>query len=570
MRMRAWLSIAAAIAMLSGCKNDPQVDYVDLSRVDSASADLTTAQDLTNSDLTAGPDAALPDLAIADSEPGDAAVEPPDLFVPPGSDLTVLADLSVLPDLVVAPDLRPIVFDLAGADAAVTVPVSHARELRAAWVATVFRLDFPSRTNLSVLEARAEIGGIIDKAAASGLNAVFFQVRPESDALYASTLEPWSRFISGTQGVNPGYDALALFVEIGHAKGIEVHAWVNPYRALATVGTATASNHVTQTNAAAAITYNNAVTMDPSNLTARSHVVDVVTDITTRYDIDGVVFDDYFYPYPGATPYPDDAMYSAYTTGGGTLSKSDWRRDNVNRLIHDVSDAIRATKAWVRFGVAPFGIYRPGQPAGVTGLDAYEVISCDSLHWMDQEWVDYLSPQLYWETTSTGQPFGKLIDWWASKAKPGRPIIASLALYKMGTSSAWTADQFSAQVALTRGEGTNSQGQVWFRYDNIADNLGGIATTFASVYPNLARPPVVPQVASTSVSPPVVGIGAGTITLNHASPETIRGYAIYEDGDFTKWVPVGTATTPLPSGTYAISAIGRGGVESLGVTVEMP
>jgi uncharacterized lipoprotein YddW (UPF0748 family) len=458
-------------------------------------------------------------------------------------------------------------------DAATLENVSHTRELRAAWVGTVFRLDFPSRTDLTAAEARAEISSIVDATAAAGLNAIMFQVRPESDTFYDSTLEPWSRFVSGTQGVAPAYDPLALFLELGHKQGLEIHAWMNPYRALATPGTPTHTLHVTKRFPAAAITYNGAVTMNPADTTVRAFVVSVATDITSRYDIDGVVFDDYFYPYPGATPFPDDASYTAYTNGGGTLNKSDWRRDNVNALVSAVNTAIHTAKPWVRFGIAPFGIYRPNMPPGVTGLDSYEAISCDSLKWIDSGWVDYLAPQLYWSSTSSGQPFGALIDWWASHAKPGRPVLSSLALYKLGTSSEWTTSEIETQVALTRGE-SGAAGQTWFRFDYLRDDTLGILASFDTFYASPARPPTVLAAASQVVSAPQVAIGPASVALNHAMPSGIGGYAVYRwNGtklEYSRWVPVGTAPIALAAGRYSISAIGRGGVESQGVSVVIP
>ena len=532
-------------AALGGCLDSGlPADPPDLARP----ADLTATPDLVTVADQAMPPA--PDLAVADAL----------------MDLSAPADLSK-PDLAAPPDLVTV-----SQDAAVLETVSHPRELRGVWVGTVFRLDFPSTTTLTVNQATTELQGIVDLTASSGLNAIFFQIRPESDAVYSSTLEPWSRYLTGTQGTAPPYDPLAILIDLGHKKGIEIHAWMNPYRASATAANPTVASHVTKLYPDAAITYNGQITMNPADTRVRDHVIAVVADVTTRYDIDGVVFDDYFYPYPTATPFPDDASYSAYTSGGGMLSKSDWRRSNVNSLVSGVAAAIRGAKSWVRFGVAPFGIYRPGIPAGVTGTDAYEVLACDSVYWMNQGWVDYLAPQLYWTTGSAGQPFGTLIDWWASIAQPGRPVFASLALYKVGTAPEWTTTEMETQVSLSRAE-ANAQGQTWYRYGFLKSNVSNIGASFASFYAKPARPPVVPGAAADVVAAPSVGIAGDTLTLGHAAPSTIRGYAVYKQvGTFSlnRWVPVGSAPVTLTAGRYSVSAIGRGGVESEGVAVVLP
>lgn len=462
-----------------------------------------------------------------------------------------------------------------GGPAPILETVSHRRELRALWVSTVFGLDFPSSTTLTPAEAASELEAIVDVAAAAGMNALFFQVRTESDALYASAIEPWSRFLSGTQGVSPGYDPLALLIASAHAKGIEVHAWMNPYRALVTAGTGTAPNHVSNAFPDAAILYNNAVTMNPADSRVRERIVSAVRELVKSYDVDGVVFDDYFYPYPAGTPFPDDASYDAYVTGGGTLAKSDWRRANVDGLVSAVSAGIRAEKAWVRWGVAPFGIYRPGMPPGVVGLDAYEELACDSIHWIDQQWVDYLAPQIYWTTTSAGQPFESLVDWWASKAKPERPIVPSLALHKLGTTPEWTTSEYATQIALVRAQPAGAAGQTHFRFAFLRDDIGNVKTEIAKLYAAPARPPPLPGATATSVEPPSVTATTGGVTIEHPSLSTIRGYGVYrrsEEGSwsFERFVPSAATTITLASGRFAISAFHRAGVESPGVVVEVP
>lgn len=456
-----------------------------------------------------------------------------------------------------------------------SIAVSHRRELRAVWVATVFRLDFPSATGLSAAQIEAELRTIVDRASAAGLNAIFFQVRPESDALYASTLEPWSRFLTGTQGLDPGYDPLALLLTLAHARGIEVHAWMNPLRGMTTTTVTTARSHVSNTLDAAAILYDGGITMNPADPAVRAHVVDVVVDLLQHYDVDGVVFDDYFYPYPddAGSPFPDADSYSAYTSGGGRLSRSDWRRDNVNQLVEATAAAIEAEEPWVRFGISPFGIYRPGMPAGVVGLDAYEVISCDSVRWIEEGWVDYLAPQLYWPSTSTGQPFGDLIDWWAARGSEERPVLASIGAYRLGSAAAWTVDEIQTQITLTRAAGVGTAGHTFFRDENLAASAP-LRAMLAAEYAIPARPPRVPGMSAVVLEPPSATLVSGALTLGHAREAELSGYAIYQRSGatyaLTTWVPRGTTPPTLDAGTYAVSAIDRAGVESGGTELVVP
>jgi uncharacterized lipoprotein YddW (UPF0748 family) len=448
-------------------------------------------------------------------------------------------------------------------------PVGHDRELRAVWVASVFRLDFPSAAGLSEAAIRAELAAIVETSAAAGLNAIYFQVRPESDALYASSIEPWSRFLTGTQGRDPGYDPLALLIELAAPRGIEVHAWINPLRGLTTTAITVAPNHVSRTLADAAIAYDGGITMDPSDPRVQAHVVEVVVDLVSRYDVDGVVFDDYFYPYPDDTrsPFPDDGSYAAYTAAGGSLGRSDWRRDNVNRLIAAVAAAIEEEEPWVRFGVSPFGIYRPGMPPGVVGLDAYETIACDPLAWIAAGSVDYVAPQLYWPTTSSGQPFGDLIAWWADQGTEERPVLATLGPYRLG-SAGWSVDELALQVELSRAEAPAAAGQTWFRYENIASDAG-LRARMAALYAVPARPPRVPgREGETLAAPTVTG---APLAFSHPRAAELAGYLVYrEDGALEAFVPRGAAVPALASGRYRVSAIDRGGLESLGAPAVVP
>lgn len=474
-------------------------------------------------------------------------------------------------------DAGPVDAGLVTTDSGIVLAtVSHPRELRGIWVATVANLDVPQ--GLSADAGIAAMTALVERTRDAGLNAIFFQVRPESDAWYQSTLEPWSRFLSGTQGRDPAWDPLDALLTAAHARGVEVHAWVNPYRALATAGSQTAMNHVSRTLSAHAITYDGKVTMNPGVTAVRAHVLDVVRDLLGRYDVDGLHFDDYFYPYPDAsgTPFPDDATFQAYRTGGGTLTKSNWRRDNVNTLVREVMAEVTASHPQVRFGVSPFGIWRPNNPQGVVGLDAYETISCDAVAWMNNGWVDYVAPQLYWPTTSSGQPFVPLATWWANGTMGGRHVFVGHGLYRLGTPG-WSVDEIRAQVNATRTLRSRGMlGGIHFREANLRSSTDLLTLFRTDLYATPALPPAIPrQGSSMTPLPPVVTRQGASLTVSHPLPLTARFYALYRFSP-TGWTLVDVAGGvqarfgSLASGTWAVSAVNRGGAESQGVVVTVP
>jgi uncharacterized lipoprotein YddW (UPF0748 family) len=249
--------------------------------------------------------------------------------------------------------------------------VEHSRDFRAAWIATVFNINWPSAPTVPAATQKAQLLSMLDKPQALNTNVVAFQVRPESDALYRSTIDPWSRFLTGTSGRDPGWDPLEFIVAEAHKRSIEVHVWVNPYRGAVNRTVPVAANHITKAFPQYTVTFGNQLWLDPGAPVVRQRIVNTIKDIVQRYDVDGVVFDDYFYPFPATgSVWNDDRSWSEYLAGGGTLTRSNWRRDNVNTMVREVHDMIAAEKPYVRFGISPFGIYRPGQPAGVVGTDA--------------------------------------------------------------------------------------------------------------------------------------------------------------------------------------------------------
>ena len=284
-------------------------------------------------------------------------------------------------------------------------PPAVAREFRGVWLASVKNIDWPSRPGLAVAQQKAELLALLDRAKQLQLNAVLLQVRPSCDALYASKLEPWSEYLTGQMGQAPSpfYDPLTFAVEEAHQRGLELHAWFNPYRARhAAALSPVSANHVSRTHPQLVKPYAKSYWLDPGLREVQEHSLNVVKDVAQRYDIDGVHFDDYFYPYPEKDekgrplPFPDWASWKQYQDGGGRLGREDWRRENVNLFIVRVSQSVKAIKPWVKFGIAPFGIWRPGHPSQIRGLDSYDVLYADSRKWLRDGWVDYLAPQLYW------------------------------------------------------------------------------------------------------------------------------------------------------------------------------
>lgn len=457
------------------------------------------------------------------------------------------------------------------------VDVEHAREFRGVWVASVFNINYPSAQGLSAEAQQAELQALLGVMTDHGLNAILFQVRPESDALYASELEPWSRYLMGTQGEDPGFDPLQYVIDQARPLGIEVHAWINPYRAKSTLTSTLAEGHIALAEPDYAYTYGNLLWMDPGAEVIQERTIDVALDLVDRYDIDGVHFDDYFYPYPNGEPFPDAATYGDYQGGGGTLERDDWRRDNVNQLVEVLYESIVGTRNHIRFGISPFGIYRPGMPPGITGLDQYAEIYADPLLWMDEGWVDYLAPQLYWPTTQTAQAYEPLLEWWSSMTSEGRYIFAGNYLSQIGSSDAWSVDEMLDQVELSRTyRDLGSMGNIYFHIEPFQSDTLGVGTALADTF--YERPVLTPPLAAelgTEVPAPQVTLDATGqgVTLEPADDTPLRSWVVYQevDGGFEldRIVPVGTGALTLEPGVWAVSAAARTSVESQGVRVEI-
>lgn len=354
------------------------------------------------------------------------------------------------------------------------LPLRASQEFRAAWVATVFNLDWPSRPGLPATEQKAQLRAMLDRAQQLKLNAILLQVRSVSDACYSSSKEPWSEFLSGKQGADPGYDPLAFAISEAHARGIELHAWFNPFRAGTKSAGSYASNHVTHTHPEWIRRYAGQLWIDPGEPAARRYILDVILDVVRRYNIDGVHIDDYFYPYPvGGAQFPDDPSWQRYGASTG-MNRGDWRRENINKFVETMYREVKSAKSSVRVGISPFGIWRPGVPPTTTaGLDSFGMLFADSRHWLSEGWCDYLAPQLYWGIEPAKQSFPALLAWWRQQSH-GKPIWPGIATERIGKSR--PATEMSRQIALTRqGDlGGNAPGHIHWSMKSLMRNLGGV------------------------------------------------------------------------------------------------
>ncbi|MFN2578348.1 MAG: glycoside hydrolase family 10 protein [Pyrinomonadaceae bacterium] len=353
------------------------------------------------------------------------------------------------------------------------------REFRAVWIATVDNIDFPTKQALSPNQQKAELLQDLDLAVSLRLNAVIFQVRPQCDALYRSKIEPWSEFLTGEMGKAQSFDPLDFLVVEAHKRGLLVHAWFNPYRALHPAAKTISEDHISKQRPDLVRKYGRYLWLDPGEKEVRDYTLSVVVDVVQRYDIDGVHFDDYFYPYAekdasGRTiEFPDDASWQKYENSGGKLSRDNWRRKNVNDLIEAVGREIKRIKPQILYGISPFGIWQPFPEKEITGLNAYAELYADARKWLQDGTVDYLAPQLYWETARKGQSFPVLFEWWKSQNTKNRHIWPGIAPYRIGSNGTFTAEEISNQIKLTRAS-AQTRGAIHFSFKSLRNDLGGI------------------------------------------------------------------------------------------------
>lgn len=375
------------------------------------------------------------------------------------------------------------------------------RELRGAWIATVLNIDYPQRPTLDARHLQRQYLELLEGLRAAGINTVFFQVRPSSDAFYPSKLAPWSRYLTGRedQPPLPVFDPLAFMIEEAHARGMAFHAWLNPYRATLNLDTATLSDrHVFHQHRDWVVTYGDRMYLNPGLPEVRDYLVRVVEELVTDYPLDGLHFDDYFYPYPiPGVPFPDSVAYQLY--GAARFAdRGDWRRDNVNRLVRDISATIERIQPAIYFGISPFGVWRnqaqdPRGSATRTGTSSYDGLYGDVLTWTREGWVDYTLPQLYWSIGFAAADYGVLLDWWRAN-QTGVPLLIGHAAYKVGNNADlnWhDPAEIPRQMDRLRRE-PNVLGSVYFSAKSLLANPLGLRDSLAARY---RRPALWPEIA---------------------------------------------------------------------------
>jgi uncharacterized lipoprotein YddW (UPF0748 family) len=474
--------------------------------------------------------------------------------------------------------------------AADAVPAPR-RELRGVWVATVANIDWPSRPGLPTDSARAELLAIFDRAEALHLNAVIFQVRPHGDALYRSELEPWSEYLTGAQGRAPDvdWDPLEFAVTEAHRRGMELHAWFNPYRASHPIAkTPPSATHISRTHPEVVRQYGRYLWMDPGEPLVREHTLRVILDVVRRYDVDGVHIDDYFYPYPekdsaGANlDFPDEPSWARYRAAGGRLARDDWRRENVDQLVRQLDHEIHRAKPWVKFGISPFGIWRPGYPPQiVTSFDQYAMLYADARKWLREGWGDYHTPQLYWPIARTGQSYPVLLDWWVRQNVRGRHLWPGNFTSRTfeGDPVPWTANEIIGQVYVTRGR-PGATGNIHFSMKAFALDRDSLSERLArEAYRDHALPPATPWLAHGRPGRPLLAAvrdsaGAAAVSLRAGGGTAPLWWAVraHAAGRWTVDVlPAARAAWTPPAGAdrVAVSAVDRLGMEGPLATLQL-
>ncbi|MEJ3749890.1 family 10 glycosylhydrolase [Actinomycetes bacterium KLBMP 9797] len=461
-------------------------------------------------------------------------------------------------------------------------PLDAPRQLRGMWIATVSNIDWPSRPGLDAETVKAEYRGWLDLAQRRGHNAVFVHVRPSGDAFWPSAYAPWSRWLTGrADGQGPGWDPMEYLVAEAHARNLEFHAWFNPYKAAQTGKMAELPpNHPLRQHPEWAVTYpkggkGSRLYYNPGIPAARTYVEDSMLEAVAKYDVDGVHFDDFFYPYPvGKQDFPDDAAFQQF--GAGFRTKADWRRENVNTLVREMNQRIKQVKPWVKFGISPFGIWRnrATDPLGsdTRGLQSYDAIYADTRLWVKKEWLDYLVPQLYWHIGFDVADYRKLLPWWSDVMSGTRvQLYVGQADYRVGQKGAWRDPaELDRQLALNRRYPVN--GSVHFSARQVrADRLGAVSRYATNHYARPALVPAMPHLPAARPNAPAITEARrdedGTVTLawRAGSGPAPASYTVFiVDGDTARAVAttrdnrwVGRTEGDAGTYTYCVAALDR-------------
>lgn len=455
--------------------------------------------------------------------------------------------LILLPFMMILPALASAQTDSMPPARTTATPATRPKyEFRAVWVASVENIDWPSKKDIPVDSQKVEFTRLLDMHQHNGLNAVVVQIRPAADAFYESPYEPWSEWLTGIQGKAPSpyYDPLAFMIEETHKRGMEFHAWCNPYRAVMAIGkSSVAANHITRRHPGWFVRFEHTLYFEPGNKEVQQYVTMITRDIVRRYDIDALHFDDYFYPYSiieGGGPrkdFPDNASYARYGNG---MSKGDWRRSNVDSVILHINKAIKEEKPHCKFGVSPFGIWRNSSkdPEGSEtqgGQTDYDNLYADIVLWLKNGWIDYVVPQIYFEFSQPRAPYAVLLDWWARHTY-GRQCFVGLGIYKAGYNAAWRDPSLLPREIQAQRNYPQVQGAVYFSSASFQTNPFGWNDSLRNNYYNYpALIPPVPWIDTVKPYAPLFRIennqkeSSATAWLSKGDPQdTLRGFAVYQ------------------------------------------
>lgn len=444
------------------------------------------------------------------------------------------------------------------------------REYRAVWVGTYGNVDWPSRQDLTTKEQQEELNTLVRVCKETNINTIIFQARSRADTLYSSEIEPWSHNLTSFQGraPDPFWDPLEFLISEAHKNGIQVHAWLVAYRnGRVAEREEYCDSHFSKTNPDAVKEYGPYLWMDPGNPKSIKHIQKVIADVVKRYDVDGVFFDDFFYPYPiiknnvgegfvdlfhaddpaefkkpaKLLDFPDDDTWRQYQLAGGKLSRPDWRRENINQLIKATQATIKELKPWVQFGISPYAIYKPGMPEGIDGMSQYDMIYCDPLSWIKNSWIDYISPQLCWLDSSSTKSFSKLLNWWSDQVEKYAQENKKVQLYPMiylsrieANISDWDIPEINKQIRTIR-KGKVSFGHSLCHITSLIYNTKGICNNLrGKIYKGPALVPIPSGTKPLGLSNPVLlvsHISNNKIYITWGIEDKIkskvRSYALY-------------------------------------------
>ncbi len=506
-----------------------------------------------------------------------------------------------------------------------TLPPPLLREFRGVWVSPVEQGEWPSRPGIDAERQKAELSALLDRARDVGLNAVIFHVRTGGDALYPTRRAPWSAYLTGRLGraPSPGYDPVAFAIDQAHARGLQFHAWFNPFRIAPPMAQArSTAGAVATEHPEWVVRYGDELWIDPGNPAARRAVLDAILEVVDRYDIDAVHIDDYFYPYleehavhrrvrhghhwrritvHEIIRFADNSTWRRYGVKQGWTDRADWRRANIDSFIQQLYTEVKARKRWVQVGISPFGIWRPGHPEGITGLDAYSEIYADSRKWLREGWLDYLAPQLYWRVDAPQHRFTRLDAWWHSQNTMERHIWPGLFTAGAATRSGnWPASDIVAGVDTLRALGDAAPGHVHFRLKSLLQDAPGNVGDLLrdQVYTETAVPPASPWLGAAvpalpRLFPPPGSVGAArpgerparqkgapAIEVQPGDDVPVRWWVVQLRDGAGRWTtslhpgPERILSLALPDGSApaaaAITALSPAGVASAAARVPLP